>query len=157
MKEVSVVLGRIEERFSERLNSLIEKISHSDSESSEKVEEIQQKEDNNNIINELMDKANLSEKQKEEYKKQLEDNKKGMDRLRLQRYDALREARILRLEMQNLTRAKDRWEPDDKILKLLLTTGTRYLSSREVRALIRLGYLDEKGNVNRQKIVNELN
>ena len=45
MKDVSIVLGKIEEHFSERLNILSEKISHFDSESSEKSEEMQQKED----------------------------------------------------------------------------------------------------------------
>lgn len=157
MKEVSIVLGRIEERFSERLNSLSEKISHFDSESSQKSEEMQQKEDKNNrIINELMDKAKLNAQEKEEYKKRLADNKKEMELLRLQKYNAEREARLLRLEKLNLTWGKDNWEPDNKVFKLLLTTGTRYLSTSEIRALIKSGYLDENGNVNRQKILKEL-
>jgi hypothetical protein len=65
MKDVSVALGKIEERFGEKLNSLNDKVSHLDSISSEKSEEIQeQKDDKDKIINELMDKANLNEKKR---------------------------------------------------------------------------------------------
>lgn len=65
MKDVSVALGKIEERFGEKLNSLNDKVSHLDSISSKKSEEIQeQKDDKDKIINELMDKANLNEKKR---------------------------------------------------------------------------------------------
>lgn len=66
MKDVSVALGKIEERFGEKLNSLNDKVSHLDNVSSEESEEIQeQKDDKDKIINELMDKANLDEEEKQ--------------------------------------------------------------------------------------------
>lgn len=65
MKDVSVTLGKIEERFGEKLNSLNDKVSHLDNISSEKSEEIkEQKDDKDKIINELMDKAHLDEKKR---------------------------------------------------------------------------------------------
>lgn len=66
MEDVSVALGKIEERFGEKLNSLNDKVSHLDNVSSEESEEIQeQKDDKDKIINELMDKANLDEEEKQ--------------------------------------------------------------------------------------------
>ena len=66
MKDVLVTLGKIEERFGEKLNSLSDKISHLDNVSSEKSKKIQeQKEDKDKIINELMDKAHLNTQEKE--------------------------------------------------------------------------------------------
>ena len=72
MKEISVTLGKIEERFGEKLNSLNDKISHLDIISTEKSEEIkEQKEDKDKIINDLMDKANLDDKEKKKLRAQL--------------------------------------------------------------------------------------
>ena len=62
MKDISVTLGKIEERFGEKLNSLNDKISHLDRISNETSEEIEgKKDDKDSIINDLMDKANLNE------------------------------------------------------------------------------------------------
>ena len=73
MKDVSVALGKIEERFGEKLNSLNDKVSHLDNVSSEEaVQDLRiayrwqvMKDDKDKIINELMDKANLDEEEKQ--------------------------------------------------------------------------------------------
>ena len=80
MKDVSVTLGKIEERFGEKLNSLNDKVSHLDSISSEKSEEIkEQKDDKDKIINELMDKAHLDEEEKKKYRQQLDDRERQIE------------------------------------------------------------------------------
>ena len=43
MKDISVTLGKIEERFGEKLNSLNDKVSHLDRISNETSEEIEEK------------------------------------------------------------------------------------------------------------------
>ena len=158
MKEVSVVLGRIEERFGEKLNSLSEKISHLDNISSEKSEEIQeQKDDKDKIINELMDKANLDEKEKENYKNQLAESERQIEQLREQEYAAKMEANGLRERMKKLTGRDDCWEPNDKVLIALLNSGIKDFSEDMILALVKLGYLDRKGNINKERIIRELN
>ena len=65
MKDISVTLGKIEERFGEKLNSLNEKVSQLDRVSSEASKEIKDRKiDKDSIINDLMDKANLSEEER---------------------------------------------------------------------------------------------
>lgn len=158
MKDVSVVLGRIEERFGKKLNSLSEKISHLDSISSEKSEEIQeQKDDKDKIINELMDKANLDEKAKEKYKNQLAESERQIEKLREEKYDARMEANMLRKRMYKLTGRDDCWEPNDKVLKTLLDSGINDFSKEMILALAKLGYLDREGNINKGRIIRELN
>ena len=74
MKDISVTLGKIEERFGEKLNSLNDKVSHLDRISNETSEEIEDKKyDRDNLLNELMDKANLGYEERNRYKKELEE------------------------------------------------------------------------------------
>lgn len=158
MKDVSVVLGRIEEGFGEKLNSLSEKISHLDSISSEKSEEIQeQKDDKDRIINELIDKTHLSENEKENYKNKLMESERQIEQLREQKYYATMEADALRKRMYKLIGRDDCWEPNDKVLKTLLDSGINDFSKEMILALIKLGYLDRKGNINKERIIRELN
>lgn len=157
MKDVSVTLGKIEERFGEKLNSLNDKVSHLDGISSEKSEEIQEQEDDKDkIINELMDKANLNEKEKIGYKQQLEENERQIERLKREQFIAQREARKLRSRIMESNELEDRWEPNDQILLEVLNGEKRKFSRSIIRKLMAQGYLDDEGNVNEEQILNEL-
>ena len=85
MKDVSVTLGKIEERFGEKLNSLNEKISHLSVEKEEKKEELQNIEDEKQkVINELLDKAKLDATEKEAYRAKLNEKESEAELLRRQ-------------------------------------------------------------------------
>ena len=85
MKDVSVTLGKIEERFGEKLNNLNDKVSHLSYAKEEKTEELQTVEDEKQkMIDELFDKAKLNETQKEEYVKRLREKEEEADSLRRQ-------------------------------------------------------------------------
>lgn len=85
MKDVSVTLGKIEERFGEKLNNLNDKVSHLSYAKEEKTEELQTVEDEKQkMIDELLDKAKLNETQKEEYVKRLREKEEEADSLRRQ-------------------------------------------------------------------------
>ena len=156
MKDVSVTLGKIEERFGEKLNSLNDKVSHLDNISTEKSEEIkEQKDDKDKIINELMDKAHLDEEEKKRYRQQLEDSERQIEILKREQFIARREADRLRFKMES-GELQDRWEPNNKVLMSLLNGDKSNLSIATMRRLIRLGYLDDDGNVNEDKIINTL-
>lgn len=156
MKDVSVTLGKIEERFGEKLNSLNDKVSHLDNISSEKSEEIkEQKDDKDKIINELMDKAHLDDEEKKKYRQQLEESERQIEILKREQFLARREADRLRFNMES-GELQDRWEPNDKVLKSLLNGEKNELSLATIRRLMRLGYLDDDGNINGDKIINTL-
>lgn len=85
MKEVSVTLGKIEERFGEKLNSLNDKISHLSVEKAEKKEELQTVEDEKQkVIDELLDKAKLDASAKSEYRARLAEKEMEAENLRRQ-------------------------------------------------------------------------
>ena len=85
MKDVSVTLGKIEERFGEKLNSLNDKISHLSLEKEEKSEELQTVEDEKQkVIDELLDKAKLDATQKEAYIATLREKEAEAESLRRQ-------------------------------------------------------------------------
>lgn len=120
MKDVSVALGKIEERFGEKLNSLNDKVSHLDKISSEKSEAIkEQKEDKDKIINELMDKANLDEEEKKKYRKQLEKNERQIEELKIQQRMAKEEAERLRRKM-DLDGSEKEYDFDKEYIKGLM-------------------------------------
>jgi len=103
MKDISVTLGKIEERFGEKLNSLNDKVSHLDRESKQVSAEIEDKqEDKDRIINELMEKANLTAEERAFYKKELERKDTEIEQLQIYRMRAEREARMLRQKMEGL-------------------------------------------------------
>ena len=157
MRDVSVTLGKIEERFGEKLNSLNDKVSHLDNISSEKSEEIQeQKDDKDKIINELMDKAHLDEEAKQKYRRQLEENEHQIEILKRQQYNARKEAEILRNKIMNSSVLEDSWEPSDNILLSLLNGDKDKLPASLIRRLTKYGYIDEEGNINGERIVNTL-
>ena len=91
MKDISVTLGKIEERFGEKLNSLNDKISHLDRIRSETSAEIKDKtDDKDKIINDLMNKANLNEEEKRRYKKELAKKDEEIEALKNQKWEAER-------------------------------------------------------------------
>ena len=72
MKDVSVTLGKIEERFGEKLNSLNDKVSHLSVAKEEKKEELETAEDEKQkMIDDLMQKAKLSGQEQREYREKL--------------------------------------------------------------------------------------
>ncbi|WP_027293168.1 hypothetical protein [Robinsoniella sp. KNHs210] len=157
MKDISVTLGKIEERFGEKLNSLNDKVSHLDNISSEKSEEIQeQKDDKDKIINELMDKANLDEEEKKKYRRQLEENEQQIEILKREQFRARKEAAQLRQIMDSVG-LEDRWEPNERILISLLNgeETERFTKATQSR-LRKLGYIDKDGYIDKEKIVNAL-
>lgn len=156
MKDVSVALGKIEERFGEKLNSLNDKVAHLDNISSEKSEEIkEQKDDKDKIISELMDKAHLGEEEKKKYRQQLEESERQIEILKREQFMARREADFLRANMES-SELVDRWEPNNKVLISLLNGDKSELSKATIKRLIRLGYLDIDGNVNEDRIIKTL-
>lgn len=156
MKDVSVTLGKIEERFGEKLNSLNDKVSHLDSISSEKSKEIkEQKDDKDKIINELMDKAHLDEEEKKKYRQQLDDRERQIEILKRQQFAARREAERLRSRIES-EELLDRWEPSNTVLMSLLNEEKSNLPTAMIKKLIRLGYLDEDGSVNEDKVLSTL-
>ena len=124
MKDISVTLGKIEERFGEKLNSLSDKVSHLDRESKAATEEIEDKqEDKDRIINELMEKANLSEAERSEYKKMLESKDQEIEQLRMYRMRAEREASRLRHKMDQLSSPAKYATPEDNFADTIIQTG----------------------------------
>ena len=124
MKDISVTLGKIEERFGEKLNSLSDKVSHLDRESKAATEEIEDKQENKDrIINELMEKANLNEAERSEYKKMLESKDQEIEQLRRYRMRAEREASRLRHKMDQLSSPAKYATPEDNFADTIIQTG----------------------------------
>ena len=72
MKDVSVTLGKIEERFGEKLNSLNDKVSHLSLAKEEKKEELESAEDEKQkMIEDLLQKAQLSDPERREFRSRL--------------------------------------------------------------------------------------
>lgn len=154
MKDISVTLGKIEERFGEKLNNLNDKITHLDNISSERAAEIQdEKENKDKIINELMSKTNLDEEEKIKYKKEIEEKEEIIERLRHEQFRAQREAARLRASANSI----DRWEPSRNFLIKLLTDDLPDLSVRDFERLKVLGFLDEDGRVNKELVLEKIN
>lgn len=107
MKDISVTLGKIEERFGEKLNSLNDKFSHFERESQKASLEIESnQEDKENIINDLMERANLRDEEKEKFRKQLEEKDKQIEILKINKLIAERQARMLRRNIDELYEMK---------------------------------------------------
>lgn len=157
MKDISVTLGKIEERFGEKLNSLNDKITHLDNISSERSAEIQdEKENKDKIIDELMSKANLNEEEQKKYKKELEEKDEIIERLRREQVRAQREAARLRASTSEMD-IDDRWEPNKEFLVGILKGDLSNLSVRNYNRLKRLGFVDSNGMINRKLVLEALN
>ena len=157
MKDISVTLGKIEERFGEKLNSLNDKITHLDNISSERSAEIQdEKENKDKIINELMNKTNLSQEEKIKYKKEIEEKEKIIEQLKYEQFRAQREAARLRTRASNIDRY-DRWKPSRELLIKLLEDDFSNITVRMLEILRMHGYVDADGNVNKELVTEKLN
>ncbi len=163
MKDISVTLGKIEERFGEKLNSLYDKVSHLDNVSKEASAEIEDKTELINTINVLLQRTQLSEEQKEQYLKQIEENEKEIEVLKKSKYLAQSEANRLRQMINEATEEKIGISHyavriPRSILIELLETGKvpDDLSLKRIYHLKRDGYIDADGNVNREQILSAL-
>ena len=85
MKDVSVTLGKIEERFGEKLNSLNEKVTNLSLEKEETTEELETVEnEKNKMIEELLDKAKIDKAEKDNYARRLRQKEIEAESLRRQ-------------------------------------------------------------------------
>lgn len=159
MKDISVTLGKIEERFGEKLNSLNDKVSHLDRISNETSEEIKDKtNDKDSIINKLMEKANLSEEEKEKYREELAEKDTEIERLKNQKYIAERRAKKLRNRISEIEDIEDDLPipPKSFLERLLHTHDTSDVSSRGMYTLRKLGIINADGYVNEPTILDIL-
>lgn len=161
MKDISVTLGKIEERFGEKLNSLNEKISHLDKISSDATEEIIDKtDDKDKIINDLMDKANLNEEEKKKYREELAEKDTEIERLRMNKIQAEREAARLRRKMSELNESVNDGIPlpsRDFLEDLLRTHSLKNVSYRGIENLKKLGIIQSDGEINDMAIMHFIN
>lgn len=164
MKDISVTLGKIEERFGEKLNSLNEKVSHLDNVSNEATAEIEdKKEDKDSIINELMDKANLNEEEKNRYHKQLEEKEKEIEQLRENKFIVEQESDKLRRKLYTMLNEErssvNKPRISEKILLNLLNSEkvSDTMPMSLFNMLKELEYIDSEGNINRSKLKSSVN
>lgn len=156
MKDISVTLGKIEERFGEKLNSLNDKVSHLDRISSKTSEEIKdKKDDKESIINDLMDKANLNEEEKNKYRKELAEKEAEIEMLRSHKYNAEREARRLRNQILKIQHEEIDFPlpPRDLLEDLLRTHDTTDLTGNGIYKLKKLGIIDADGRIDEHSII----
>lgn len=164
MKDISVTLGKIEERFGEKLNSLNDKVSHLDNVSKEASAEIEDKKELNNTINVLLQRAQLSEEQKEQYLKQIEENEREIEVLKRSKFLVQNEANRLRQmisEVNDDSTIVSHYNasiPPRNFLIEMLEKGKvpDTTSPRKIALLKRDGYIDSKGNINRELILSTL-
>lgn len=159
MKDISVTLGKIEERFGEKLNSLNEKVSHLDLKTIEADEEIQDKTDDRiKIINQLLNKANIDEEEKEKFRIQIAEKDKEIERLRVYRDNARREAMQLRRKIQDFDEENNQENQlsDMFLRRLLETQDVSGLSKSSIHALQKLGVVGDDGEVDNRAILREL-
>ena len=164
MKDISVTLGKIEERFGEKLNNLNEKVSHLDNVGKEATEEIKDKEaDKDNLINELMEKANLSEEEKQHMREELEEREREIQILRIRKAQAEQEASELR-NIREFSYNSDRRrginsenEISRNLLRYLCNGGDINVCSEAQKMLLhRLGIIDEDNDINRGRLYSYL-
>ena len=153
MKDVSVTLGKIEERFGEKLNSLNDKISHLSVEKEEKREELQTVEDEKQkVINELIDKAKLDASEKDAYLARLSAAEEEAESLRHQ-------LQIIDMKYKNMMRHHEHinarydisYEPSETLSKKDIYIITRrhpadwpaFLKEK----MINLGFMSKDGDI----------
>lgn len=142
MKDISVTLGKIEERFGEKLNSLNDKVSHLDRERKKVSEEIEDKqEDKDRMINELMEKANLNAEEKAAYKKELEKKEMEIAQLQSYRMRAEREAAMLRRRIERTPEVMDEISTDRMYVNG--PNGFARLNPGFIQSIIELGKLPD--------------
>lgn len=83
MKDMSVTLGKIEERFGEQLKTINEKITDLNNQKKEISHEIQSIEDDKDkFINELLEKATINEEEKKKYQENIDEKNKQIRNLK---------------------------------------------------------------------------
>lgn len=156
MKDISVTLGKIEERFGEKLNNLNEKISHLDDNKdhyNQKIKNIET--DKDAMINEIISKTSLSEKEKEEFKQQIKEKDAEIEKLRMEKFNTEKEADLLRMGFGITEEPKTRIPISIKTLHDLMNHDTEHLTVREMNMAIKMGLIDNKGNIN-DKLVHSM-
>ena len=142
MKDVSVTLGKIEERFGEKLNTLNDKVSHLSVAKEEKTEELQNVEDEKQkVIDELLDKAKLNEEQKEAYLARLRDKEEEAENLR-------RQLRTIDFKYKNMMRDRDSIDYRNHLRHTLPAT----LSPKEINIIIHSHISDWPLNIRRKMV-----
>ena len=146
MKDISVTLGKIEERFVDRISN----------ETSEEIED--KKYDRDNLLNELMDKANLGYEERNRYKKELEEKDAEIERLKIHKSEAEYEARQLRYQMNQLNDINVNVEIPSRgvLIRLLKDHNTSNMSIKTIYKLKKMGIIDEDGNINENIIIDML-
>jgi len=142
MKDISVTLGKIEERFGEKLNNLNDKISHLSDVKEEKTEELQTKEDEKQkIIDELMAKAKLNAKEKEEYIQKLKSAEFEIFKLNDQ-------LRSIEIQYNELSESKnDLKDFSYKTFRMLANGQFKQLPQIQQRKLFNSGMVDDSGKL----------
>lgn len=160
MKDISVTLGKIEERFGEKLNSLNDKVSHLDKMSKDAGDEIEEKKQFNDVVSELMKKAQLTEEERNNYERRIEENEAEIAVLKRSQAIAQREADRLRhyVDMsseENLIMKKYRYR---QLLLEVLEKGEipEDLSIAEMMYLRNNGYINQEGAINKTRVLKGL-
>ena len=97
----------------------------------------------------------LNTQEKETYKKQLEEKDFQIEILKREQYIARKRASDLRSKIEN-GESQDGWEPNNRALMLLLNGDTSWFSRATINKLKKLGYLDNIGNVDENRIIDRL-
>lgn len=157
MKDISVTLGKIEERFGEKLNNINEKISHLDDNKDHYNQKIKNTEAARNaMINEIISKTGMSEEEKEKYIQQIKEKDIEIEKLRMEKYDIEREADLLRMGVEREEGTKTRMPISKKILINLINHDMEHFTVREMNIVKRMGLIDNEGNVNDELVYNML-
>lgn len=165
MKDVSVTLGKIEERFGEKLNNLNDKVSHLTNEREKTNEKIENAEDEKQkMIDELMNKAKYNEKEKEEFLKRLQEKDSELERLKqdINRIDnQYRKLKANSIEIGSIDEdtplVMNQFSPAD--LRMLLEGEYENLSPRLRHFAKKINLVDSEGNLTlsgRRKIIKYL-
>ena len=159
MKDASILLGRIEERFGAQLSNLNEKITQLNQESRETSEQIyKQEEKRDGMIDELMQKAKLGKEEESTYRKNLKEQDKIIRSLQRQQITTMQNIARLKngssvstLSDSNLTYldiTKRKSEVLDSIDKILETGKMPENISNYVKSLLKTyECVDENGDI----------
>lgn len=155
MKDVSVTLGKIEERFGEKLNAVSEKLSHLENAKAETGEELQNVEEDKRLIQELVKKANLSNEERKTYELTLKrkDHEIEMLRERQERIQEKYDMLIRRMSVYGegseiparVHRLISMLTKEERLLLFRANSPTE-LNSELWKKAQRIGLIDSEGN-----------
>lgn len=107
------------------------------------------------MINEIISKTSLSEKEKEEFKQQIKEKDAEIEKLRMEKFNTEKEADLLRMGFGMTEEPKTRIPISIKTLHDLMNHDTEHLTVREMNMAIKMGLIDNKGNIN-DKLVHSM-